>query len=130
MKLSLKSVDGLKQIVLLNVCGSHPSSESLNKTKRLSLSQGRQTSSCLTAYEPWRKLVTSLGQAPKPWCFQVTRPPASDCICTIDSSRSSACLLILQIWGFVSSSVLAWRIPGTAEPGGLPSMGPYRVGHD
>ena len=26
------------------------------------------------------------------------------------------------------SSVLAWRIPGTGEPGGLPSMGLYRVG--
>ena len=25
---------------------------------------------------------------------------------------------------------LAWRIPGTAEPGGLPSMGSHRVGHD
>ena len=28
------------------------------------------------------------------------------------------------------SSVLAWRIPGTAEPGVLPSMGSHRVGHD
>ena len=28
------------------------------------------------------------------------------------------------------SSVLAWKIPGTAEPGGLPSMGLHRVGHD
>ena len=28
------------------------------------------------------------------------------------------------------SSVLAWRIPGTAEHGGLPSMGLHRVGHD
>ena len=28
------------------------------------------------------------------------------------------------------SSVLAWRIPGTAEPGGLPSLGSHRVGHD
>ena len=28
------------------------------------------------------------------------------------------------------SSVLAWRIPGTAEPGGLPSTGSHRVGHD
>ena len=28
------------------------------------------------------------------------------------------------------SSVLAWRIPRTGEPGGLPSMGSYRVGHD
>ena len=28
------------------------------------------------------------------------------------------------------SSVLAWRIPGTGEPGGLPSVGSHRVGHD
>ena len=28
------------------------------------------------------------------------------------------------------SSVLAWRIPGTGKPGGLPSMGSNRVGHD
>ena len=28
------------------------------------------------------------------------------------------------------SSVLAWRIPGTGEPHGLPSMGSHRVGHD
>ena len=28
------------------------------------------------------------------------------------------------------SSVLAWRIPGTREPGGLPSIGVHRVGHD
>ena len=28
------------------------------------------------------------------------------------------------------SSVLAWRFPGTAEPGGLPSMGSHRVGYD
>ena len=27
-------------------------------------------------------------------------------------------------------SVLAWRIPGTGEPGGLPSLGSHRVGHD
>ena len=28
------------------------------------------------------------------------------------------------------SSILAWGIPGTGEPGGLPSMGSHRVGHD
>ena len=28
------------------------------------------------------------------------------------------------------SSILAWRIPGTGEPGGLPSTGSHRVGHD
>ena len=30
----------------------------------------------------------------------------------------------------IHSSVLAWRIPGTGEPGGLLSMGSHRVGHD
>ena len=30
----------------------------------------------------------------------------------------------------MSASVLAWRIPGTGDPGGLPSMGSHRVGHD
>ena len=30
----------------------------------------------------------------------------------------------------IHSSVLAWRIPGTAEPGGLPSVGSHRVRHD
>ena len=30
----------------------------------------------------------------------------------------------------IRSSVLAWRIPGTVEPDGLPSMGSHRVGHD
>ena len=28
------------------------------------------------------------------------------------------------------SSVLAWRVPGMEEPGGLPSVGSHRVGHD
>ena len=28
------------------------------------------------------------------------------------------------------SSVLTWRIPGTGEPGGLPSLGSRRIGHD
>ena len=30
----------------------------------------------------------------------------------------------------IQSSVLAWRIPGTGEPGGRPSMGSHRVGHN
>ena len=30
----------------------------------------------------------------------------------------------------IHSSVLAWRIPGTGQPGGLASMGSHRVGHD
>ena len=30
----------------------------------------------------------------------------------------------------IYSSVLAWRIPGMGHPGGLPSTGSHRVGHD
>ena len=37
-------------------------------------------------------------------------------------------LFIIQM--ATHSSILAWRIPGTAEPGELPSMGSHRVGHD
>ena len=36
----------------------------------------------------------------------------------------------LKLKSAVSSSVLAWRIPGMGEPAGLPSMGSHRVGHD
>ena len=40
-----------------------------------------------------------------------------------------------MFWGDPStmathSSILAWRIPGTGEPGGLPTMESHRVGHD
>ena len=62
--------------------------------------------------------------------------------CNIQVSRASDVSLGLEsrIFYFPSalsektmathSSVLAWRIPGTGEPGGLPSMGSHRVGHD
>ena len=50
----------------------------------------------------------------------------------------------LNIWKFIwkftvhalekematHSSILAWRIPGTGEPGGLPSLGSHRLGHN
>ena len=45
-------------------------------------------------------------------------------------------LFYLDIWLFMEkemathSSILAWRIPWTKEPGGLQSMGSQRVGHD
>ena len=43
----------------------------------------------------------------------------------------SFCLEYMPSSGIAwSYGVLAWRIPGTAEPGGLPSMGLHRVGHD
>ena len=44
------------------------------------------------------------------------------------------CYLLLYVQDCVEmatpSSALAWRIPGTGEPGGLPSVGSHRVGHD
>ena len=42
------------------------------------------------------------------------------CVCYVCSEKAMA----------THSSTLAWKIPGTAEPGGLPSMGSHRVGHN
>ena len=39
-------------------------------------------------------------------------------------------VLIPEIESARTNSVLAWRIPGMGEPGGLPPMGLHRVGHD
>ena len=39
-------------------------------------------------------------------------------------------LFIKSLPHLISTSTLAWEIPGTAEPGRLPSMGSHRVGHD
>ena len=41
-----------------------------------------------------------------------------------------ACLHALEKKMATHSSILAWRIPGMGEPGGLLSMGLHRVGHD
>ena len=48
------------------------------------------------------------------------------CQCT----RTDVCFLSELALVRVHSSVPAWRIPGTRQPGGLPSMGSHRVGHD
>ena len=54
---------------------------------------------------------------------------------TIDADILYAC--VWEIWKMsrterllTHSSVLAWRIPGTVEPAGLPSIGSHRIGHD
>ena len=41
-----------------------------------------------------------------------------------------ACMHALEKEMATHSSILAWRIPGMGEPGGLPSVGSHRVGHD
>ena len=64
------------------------------------------------------------------------------CVCVCNREKEMSRLRILSNFTFTfhfhalekematHSSVLAWRIPGMGEPGGLPSMGSHRVGHD
>ena len=52
------------------------------------------------------------------------------CIGSLGLADAILLLLLLEKEMAPHSSVLAWRIPGTGEPGGLPSMGSHRVGHD
>ena len=49
---------------------------------------------------------------------------------TLIGSINATLDFILEKEMATHSSVLAWRIPGMGEPGGLPSMGSHRVGHD
>ena len=49
---------------------------------------------------------------------------------TESDSTEAACMHALEKEMATHSSVLAWRIPGTEEPGGPPSMGSHRVRHD
>ena len=47
-----------------------------------------------------------------------------------DTTEATACMHALEKEMVAHSSILAWRIPGMEEPGGLPSMGLQRVGQD
>ena len=51
-------------------------------------------------------------------------------VATLLAATSAFGLLPLEKEMATHSSVLAWRIPGTGKPDGLPSMGSHRVGHD
>ena len=59
--------------------------------------------------------LTAAHQAPPPHEF------INNCNCRLAYRKGNV---------FLHSSVLAWRVPGTEEPGGLQSMGLHRVGHD
>ena len=56
----------------------------------------------------------------------------SSCFLSVYVSRFHARFFItsLEKEMVTHSSVLAWKIPGTGEPGGLPSLGLHRVEHD
>ena len=64
--------------------------------------------------EAWRAAIHGVA---KSW------PRLSDFTCTFHCH-------VLEKEMATHSSVLAWRIPGMGEPGGLPSMGSHRVGHN
>ena len=63
---------------------------------------------------------------PKYWSFSFSISPSNEYSELISFRMNWLDLLAVQR----HSSVLAWRIPGTGEPGGLPSMRLHRVGHD
>ena len=77
----------------------------------------------------WRSLV---GCGPR--SVQFSRSVVSDSLQSMGSLRighdwtTSLSLFTFMHWR--RKSILAWRILGTGEPGGLPSMGSHRVGHD
>ena len=54
----------------------------------------------------------------------------SGCFCILTVANSAALNIRVEKEIATHSSVLAWRIPGMGEPGGLPSMGSHRVRHD
>ena len=98
--------------------------------RNLLSSLARRVSSVLTKY----KLEPSMDED---W-WKVTRPRAQirPSLSSIGSQRvghdwsGSACTHVLEKEMATHSSILAWRIPGTEEPGGLRSIGSHRVGHD
>ena len=48
----------------------------------------------------------------------------------LDGITDSREMSLGKLWELLMARVLAWRISGTGEPDGLPSMGSHRVGHD
>jgi len=46
------------------------------------------------------------------------------------TEATEACMHASEKEMVTHSSILAWRIPGTGKPGGVPSMGSHRVRHD
>ena len=63
--------------------------------------------------------------------FQIGKGVCQGCILSPSLFNLYAeCIMRMEKEMATHSSVLAWRIPGTGEPGGLPSMGSHRVGHN
>ena len=86
------------------------------------------------SFYKFHNLESEVAQSCPTLCYPVDcRPPGSS-IHGISQARAlewgAIAVSDMLLVSYTHSSVLAWRIPGTAEPGGLPSMGSRRVGHD
>ena len=95
-----------------------------------------------TLVHPWlRKIPWRRDQLPtpvfwpgeSPWTEEPGRPTvhgAAELDMTESDTTERLHFHALEKEMATHSSVLAWRIPGIGEPGGLPSMGSHRAGHD
>ena len=85
---------------------------------------------CCTQYaSKLGKLSSGHGPGKGQFSFQSQRKAMPKNAQTTTQLHSSHMLVFLEKEMASHSSVLAWRIPGMGEPGGLPSMGSHRVGH-
>ena len=75
----------------------------------------------------WSCLGSSLAVGRRPQPLSIWASPEG---CSGLASWLPPEQMILEKEMATHSSILAWRIPGTEEPGGLPSMGSHRVEHD
>ena len=76
-----------------------------------------------------QKATVRTGHGTTDW-FQIGKGVRQGCILSPCLFNLYAEYIIPEKEMATHSSILAWRIPGTEEPGGLPSMGSHRVGHN
>ena len=94
----------------------------VKKKKKKCLTSGVSTNSKTTLDVSFN--VLGLNQMQLLCWFHTVRKQHLYCL-----EKSKRFMLLCKVLG-THSSVLAWRIPGVGEPGGLPSMGSHRVGHN
>ena len=92
---------------------------------------------CSPAQQPSLVAPPVAGGAPRPQGISLPLPsllhPASGLLPWTSTKQVDSCLEKPNMFTKKTASVFknyAWRIPGTEEPGGLPSMRSHRVGHD
>ena len=80
--------------------------------------------------EPFSSTLSRLPPVSSSWLRTPPSPSDPSSLISQQVLRSTFHFHALEKEMATHSRVLAWRIPGTGEPGVLPSMGSHRVGHD